>query len=325
MTAVRRAAWVLSAVLVAAPGPGRAAPGGSPPQNLREQRPVFRSGTDLVRVDVSVRDRTKAVTGLTAADFVVLDNGVRQTILDVSYGKLPIDVTVALDASYSVTGDKLDRLRRAVRQLMSDLGTDDRLKLMTFNQHVSRTVDFTSDAPAVERAMAAVTAGGATSIFDALSVALVSASDPDRRQLVVVFTDGQDSLSVTEPTALLDVARHAVAAVTAVVPFQTTSVSRPVGSFLTIRQTGQPETPLARAQATTLAELAAETGGRVIPVGPAVSLADVFRRALDLFRSSYVLHFSPRGVTPGGFHTLTVTVPRDSKFTVQARRGYFGG
>ena len=38
------------------------------------QRPIYRSGVDVVTVDVSVRSADKPVTGLTAADFEVLDN-----------------------------------------------------------------------------------------------------------------------------------------------------------------------------------------------------------------------------------------------------------
>ena len=49
------------------------------------------------------------VTGLTATDFVIQDNGVRQDVSAVSYGKVPIDVTVGLDVSTSVTGPLLDR------------------------------------------------------------------------------------------------------------------------------------------------------------------------------------------------------------------------
>jgi hypothetical protein len=49
------------------------------------------------------RDR-RAVVSLTAADSELLDNGVRRRISDVTYEKLPIDVTVVLDVSSSVTG-----------------------------------------------------------------------------------------------------------------------------------------------------------------------------------------------------------------------------
>jgi hypothetical protein len=79
-----------------------------------QQQPTFRSEINAVVVDASVRDRSRrAVTNLQPADFVVIDNGVPQEVDNVSYGKLPIDVTVALDVSYSVTGVVLERLRRA--------------------------------------------------------------------------------------------------------------------------------------------------------------------------------------------------------------------
>ena len=102
---------------------------------LRSQEPqVFRSAANGVSVDVTVRDRSRrGVPGLTAADFSLTDNGVPQEIANVSFGQLPIDVTVALDVSYSVNGVLLERLRTGVVQLMGDLTAKDRLKLMLFN------------------------------------------------------------------------------------------------------------------------------------------------------------------------------------------------
>ena len=105
---------------------------------LLAQQAKFTSSVDVVTVDVSARDGGKVVTGLTAPDFIVLDNGVKQEITDVTYGKLPIDITVALDVSYSVTGLQLQRLRVAIGQLMHDLGKEDRLRLMLFNERVRR-------------------------------------------------------------------------------------------------------------------------------------------------------------------------------------------
>ena len=158
----------------------------------QEQLPTFRSMANAVAVDVTVRDsKRKSVTGLKASDFEVYDNGVRQEVAEVSYGKLPIDVTVALDVSFSVTGLMLERLRSGVVTLMRDLAREDRLKLMLFNSRVARVVDFTNDEKKVEAAIKTAAAGGGTALFDSISVALVSAAPRDRRQLVVVFTDGE--------------------------------------------------------------------------------------------------------------------------------------
>lgn len=280
------------------------------------QQPTFRSEVNAVAVDVSVRDRSRRpVTDLRPADFQVTDNGVPQDVDNVSYGKLPIDVTVALDVSYSVTGSVLERLRRAIGQLMRDLRRGDRLKLILFNMRVTRIVDFTSDAEVVDRAIRTATAGGGTALLDAISVALVSASTPDRRQLIVFFTDGNDSTSVTPPGTLTTVAQRTRGTLTFVVP-SLTQFTRPAGTASASRQLSlRPLAPV-------LSGIAVETGGAMLPVGEDADLSGTFRRVLDDFRSAYVLYYNPRGVDRGGYHTLEVRVSREGA-TVQARRGYW--
>lgn len=287
------------------------------PQDPANPQAVFRASADLVTVDVSVRSGAHVVTGLAAEDFELVDNGVAQDITDVSFGKLPIDVTVALDVSYSVTGALFDRLRRAIVQMMSDLGKGDRLKLVAFNMRVKRVVDFTGDAAAVGAAIREASAGGGTSILDTISVVLVSAAPPDRRQLMVLFTDGGDSLSVTEPETLQAVGRRANTALTVVAPDTSLNLYGPLGQ-------GMVSADMQTGPMRVLAAVAEDTGGLVIPVRqPALDLAITFRRALDEFRSSYVLHFTPRGVDRKGLHTLAVNVRRSGTLTVRARRTYF--
>jgi Ca-activated chloride channel family protein len=303
----------LASLMVIAPGPARGVDrAGSP------QVPTFRAEVNAVVVDVSVRDRSRRpLTNLRAADFQVTDNGVPQQVDNVSYGKLPIDVTVALDVSYSVTGSVLERLRRAVGQLMRDLRREDRLKLILFNMRVTRIVDFTSDADVVDRAIRSVTAGGGTGLLDAISVALVSASTPERRQLLVFFTDGNDSTSVTAPETLTSVAQRTRGTVTFVMPPLPQPIRRPSAPG----SGGLQQSPL-RPLAPVLSAIAVETGGTVLPVGEYTDLTGAFRRVLDDFRSAYVLYYTPRGVDRGGYHALDVRVKHDGA-TVQARRGYW--
>lgn len=291
---------------------------GPPTRAQAEQAPTFRSSTSAVSVDVSVRDRgKKPVTGLTAADFTVLDNGVPQKVTEVSYGVRPIDITVGLDVSGSVTGPVLDRLRRAVVQLMGDLTKNDRLKLMLFNTQVHRSVDFTADVKAVEKAIRAVPAGGGTALYDAISVAMVGASEPERRQLIVFFTDGADSGSATPPAMLQLLADRARASLAFVVS-TTTDLPGLSNSQITVQSMfTRPVDP-------TLEQLAKNTGGSVLPIGLSVDLGSTFRRVLSDFRSAYVIYFSPTGVERAGFHTIQVQVGRPDA-VIQARRGYFGG
>ena len=284
------------------------------------QAPLFKSRTAGVMVDATVRDKNRrSVTGLKASDFQLTDNGVPQQVSDVSYGKLPIDITVGLDVSHSVTGSLLDRLRQGVVQLMGDLGKDDRLKLVLFNMRVTRIIDYTRDVRAVERAIRSATAGGGTSLVDAMSVSLVSEGPTDRRQLVVFFTDGSDSTSTSSESMVLGVARRTRATLAFVVPSNITSVNTFNGTTISVRAgtSNSSYHPLLNA-------LARETGGTIFPVGGSTNLSSAFRQVLNEFRNAYVLYFTPQGVERQGYHQIEVKVQRDDAQVV-ARRGYFGG
>ena len=291
-----------------------------PARQDRPAQPTFRSSTAAVMVDVTVSDRSgRPVTGLTAEHFELLDNSVVQQVHEVSYGKLPIDVTVALDVSHSVSGALIDRLRRAVVQLMDDLGPQDRLRLILFNMRITRTLDYTSDVKTIERAIRGAAAGGGTALLDAISVALVSPAPADRRQLAVFFTDGSDSSSTTPADILTAVAQRTRATLAFVVPSSAPALSMTSGMF-----SARATTVVRFANQPLLTALASETGGTILPVGGNANLSAAFRSVLSAFRSTYVLYYTPRGVDRTGYHRLEVKVNREGA-RVQARRGYFGG
>jgi VWFA-related protein len=181
----------------------------------------FRSNIDAVSVDVSVRRGKRPVSGLKASDFEIFDNGVPQKILDIGYEKLPIDVTVLLDVSESVTGPMLNELRRGVRQLREGLESRDRLKLVTFNMRIRRLADFAGPAVSADAAFESLEGTGSSAIFDALAVALTSQRAAGRRQLIVLFSDGVDSSSVIDPPLLVDVAKRSAPTIAAVLASST--------------------------------------------------------------------------------------------------------
>jgi VWFA-related protein len=313
---------------------------GRPDLQAPAPQATFRGGANAVTVDVTVRDRNRrAITDLKADDFEVSDNGVRQQVDSVSYGKLPIDITVALDVSYSVTGELLERLRQAVVQLMRDLGREDRLKLLLFNMRASRSVDFTNDVRAVEKAVRAAAAGGSTSLLDAVSIALVTRMTPDRRHLVVFFTDATDSTSTTTPEALRIVAQRTRATLTLVIPapIAPVTVIQSGGGAASRTPPGTTTTPTTITTSMTSRGLqltppsplepffnllTRETGGTVLRAATGADLSATFRRVLEDFRSAYVLYYNARGVDRGGFHELEVKVRREGA-TILARRGYW--
>ena len=295
-------ASVLAALLTA---PWLAGQTAAPPQGPS----AFRAAADAVSVDVSVQRDRRPVPDLKPSDFAVLDNGVPQEITDVTYERLPIDVTLLLDVSASVTGTVLDELRRALRQVRADLRPGDRLRLITFNMRVQRVVDFGDAASDVDQALPALTAGGSSAVLDGLAVALTTPELPGRRRLIVLFSDGQDSSSITEADTLLDVVRRSASTVAFILG--SLSSDRPASLLRTTSAT-------VGGFANRVAE---ETGGVVTSVTRGESLPSQFRRMLQDFRASYVLYFTPQGVDRSGAHTLDVRVNRPG-VTVRARRGY---
>src|SRR6185436_18111343 len=71
--------------------PQKPVPTPTPTPVQEPQRPVFRAGVDVVRVDVYPRSKNKIVEGLTAADFQLTEDGVVQSIETFEY--IPIDMS----------------------------------------------------------------------------------------------------------------------------------------------------------------------------------------------------------------------------------------
>jgi VWFA-related protein len=275
---------------------------------------TFRTGTDVVTVEASVQRDKRPVTGLKPGDFELLDNGVPQQISDLSYERLPIDVTVVLDVSASVTGAVLDQLRQSVRQLKADLTPRDRLKLVVFNMQMRRLADFEAPAATTDTAFASLSGRGSSAIFDSVAVELASPAVEGRRHLIVLFTDGEDSSSITDPEALFEVARRTTATVDIVLA--STAAER-TNAARFARSPGRPAITVGRLYD----QLARETGGRVVTTTAGENLASTFRRTLADFRASYVLYFTPQGVAASGDHSIDVRVKQDGA-EVRARRGY---
>lgn len=280
----------------------------------QDPRATFRTGADVVAIEASVWRDKRPVTGLKPGDFELFDNGVPQQISDLNYERLPIDVTVVLDVSASVTGAVLDQLRQAVRQLKADLGPRDRLKLVAFNMQVRRLADFEAPAASTDSAFASLSGRGSSAVFDAVAVQLASSALEGRRHLIVLFTDGQDSSSISDPDTLFDVARRTTATVDIVLA--STAPQRSNASPFA-RSPGRPPITVGRMYD----QLARETGGSVVPTTAGEDLAPTFRRTLADFRASYVLYFTPQGVARSGSHTIDVRVKQNG-VEVRARRGY---
>jgi len=279
-------------------------------------KPVFRTQTDVVSVSVAVYSGRRPVAGLGVSDFALTDNTIAQEIDSVTAQEVPIDVTLAVDVSGS-TADHLKQYRSDVAEIAKLLGPEDRLRLIAFGTDVVEVLPLQRQSGPLP--LDALQMSGMTSLNDALVDALVRSVAFDRRHLAVAFTDGHDTLSVTTPDRVLEVARQSETVLHLVI---TSSASIPTSSIPRAWPIPGRMNPKGREM---LLEAAEVTGGR--RGWPGIFNASVlgaFKEIFNDFRASYVLKYRPRGVPSSGWHDLTVSVPKQRGYTIRARRGYGG-
>jgi VWFA-related protein len=267
---------------------------------------VFRGGIDLVTVDVNVNNGKRSVTGLTPDDFEIYDNGVRQAVTDVSYGRLPIDLRLVFDTSGSIDDAELETYVRAMRQVARSLQPHDRCDIVTFSR---RIVEAAALQPAPVKIDARRVPGETTSFYDAVTLALITPPVLGRRQLTIVMSDGEDNSSFLDQAAMTEIVKRTDAVVYAVLP------------IAAWHATDDAHDKRMNERLSTLTSL---TGGRIVTPNHDLDIVPAFLTAIDEFRSSYVLAYTATGVERRGWHDLSVKVRASKPYVVRARRGYMG-
>ncbi len=279
---------------------------------------VFKTTVDGVAVDVLVTRDRRPVSGLTAADFTLHDNGVGQQIKSAMLEDVPVTLLLVLDTSASVQGALLAHLKSAARAVVAALRPVDRVGLLAFSHRVRLVVEPPASASALYPHLDALEADGDTSIYDATLAALTVRERVPGRTLMLVFSDGQDSTSWLKPHDVLAAAQRSDVVVHAVI----------VGPFSGAGTLPVPDGGLRRQfdqepylfNTVYLWRLAEDTGGAV-QQATSGTLQDAFVRVVNEFRSRYVLTYVPQGVPENGWHDVEVKV-RGRGMRVQARRGY---
>jgi VWFA-related protein len=234
------------------------------------------------------------VQGLTARDFALTDNGAAQEVQSVTLDRLPLSVTMVLDTSESVAGDRLAHLVQAGEGLTAALRPDDRAALITFSNLVDLRVPMTGQMTDLRSALRAIRGAGATALRDAVHLALELQPHDRTRPLVLVFTDGRDTASWLTEDAVVDSARRIGIVVHAVRVESDRFLDR----------------------------LADASGGRTWSATSDRQLRELFTRALDEMRARYLLTYTPHGVSGPGWHDLKVRL-KNGRADITARPGYF--
>jgi VWFA-related protein len=164
---------------------------------------TIRVKSDLVILNVGVADQKgRPILDLGRGDFLVYEDGVRQTITSFEPTQTPFSLVLLLDMSGSTLNFRTS-LKQAATRFIDALGPDDRVAVVTFHaaKKKGRTEDkietlapFTTNRRKIVEAISLAEGAGETNLYKALNYSLKELDkEGKRRKAVVVLTDGIDT------------------------------------------------------------------------------------------------------------------------------------
>jgi VWFA-related protein len=311
------------------------------PASAQDPDDVIRTQTSLVQLNIGVVDRQgRAVTSLTKNDFVVYEDGVKQSIQLFEPVDAPFSLVLMLDMSGSTINFR-QQLKLASQRFLDVLAPDDRVSIIQFNAGVKSLTGFTTDRQKTAYAIEIANGAGETHFYQALKYALKELEKEDkRRKAIVVLTDGLDtqlrnsdraslSKAQTEEEALATIQPHASADLNSVLA---AADRQGVTIYPLALPSGDPKrlpmpTPniigIYAAARTRLQSLADRTGGRLNEIDRLQYMAQLYIEVAASLRSLYTVAYQPAGERPRGkWHEIKVEVA-PSDLTARTKPGYY--
>ena len=319
---VRRAALVSFLLLAfASAGQAQSAADAAEPLDTPRQPSLFRSATQLVPLSVTVIDADdQFVRGLTADEFLVLEDGVPQQVQFFDATDVPLDLIILLDTSSSMS-HKMPIVHQAAAGFLDTLRPGDRGAVVAFNDGVDIVQGLTDDAAALRAAIQRTRARGATSLHNALYIALKqfgqssrSTAGEVRRQAIAVLSDGEDTSSLVSFDDVLATARKSGVSI---YPIGLRSAYTAAQAALVYERRNFSQSEYS------LRKLAQETGGKVFFPKEAAELTDVYAAIAAELASQYSIAYSPsNSATDGRYRRIVVKVESRPELRLRTRSGY---
>jgi len=295
--------------------PPQQPPAGTPPPPGRQQ-PAFRAGVELVSLNVTVVDAANHyATDLLQDEFNVFEDGIKQDVTFFNKTNLPIALSVLLDTSASME-NKLQTAQDAAVGFAKRLRPQDLAEVIDFDSRVAVLQNFTNNAGELEQAIRKTSAGGSTSLYNAVYIALkdlkkVVAKNTEeiRRQALVLLSDGEDTSSLLPFEEVLDLAKRSETAI----------------YTIGLRAQEGPETGTKgfKEAEFVLKQLAQETGGRAFFPIQVSELSGIYGQISDELSSQYTIGYTSRNPRrDGAWRRIVVRVNRPS-MNARTKQGYF--
>ncbi len=278
----------------------------------QENVPTFKSEVKLVNVYATVTDQHGApVGGLKQDDFEIYEDGIPQKIaVFAKESELPLSIVVALDTSLSTRKDIRLEVNAAREFAKSILRPVDAMALYQFSETVDELVGFTSDINRIDRGLKRARVGAATALYDAIYLASKALLRRQGRKVLVVITDGGDTISSVDYQEALRFAQEADTLVYSIIDVP---IEASAG-----RNTGGEHA---------LIQMSTDTGGKYYYADSPEGLTRAFKQVSEELRTQYLLGYYPvKRVSESDFRRIEVKLkpgPETQGLNVRHRTGYY--
>jgi VWFA-related protein len=303
---------------------------------------VVRTDVSLVQLNVGVVDnRGRAVTSLSRNDFVVYEDGVKQSIAQFEPTNAPFSVVLLLDMSGSTITFR-EQLKLATTRFLDALAPEDRVAVVQFNAKIKKISNFGSNRKDTVYAINIAEGAGETHLYDALMFSLKELEkEGKRRKAIVVLTDGLDTQmrsvdraavarAQTDEEALKAIRPDASGPLTAVLNSADRQgvtifpLALPSGDPKRLPIPGPDITGIYAAARTRLQSIANRTGGRLTEINRLDQMARLYAEVAADLRTLYTVAYQASGGRPrdGKWREIKVEVAYP-ELIARTRPGYF--
>jgi Ca-activated chloride channel homolog len=272
----------------------------------------FKVDVKLVNVFVTVTDEHGApVANLVKDNFQVFEDDHPQkiSVFD-KESELPLSIVLDIDTSLSTRKDLPLELASARRFAHTIIRPVDALSLYDFSEIVSQDLPFTSDLKVIDRGIDHPHTGAATALYDAIYLGSEALENRQGRKVLVVITDGGDTVSQMSYKDAVRAAQQAEAIVYSIIDVP---IEASAG-----RDTGGEHA---------LIQLSEDTGGKYYYAASLAQLDQAFRAISDELRTQYLLAYYPaQRLADSDFRRIEVKlagIPDSANYKARNRTGYY--
>ena len=287
----------------------------SSPKSEGQSNPAttLKVDVNLVNVFVTVTDATGAPIGGLKKENFILEEDDRQQKIAVfdKESALPLSIALAIDTSLSTRHDLPLEQASAKKFAHAIMRPVDAMAVYAFSEVVNEaTPGFIPELKRIDEGIDHIRMGAATALFDAIYLTSRALGHRKGRKVIVLITDGGDTISKVD---YKEAVRSAVEAEALVYSIIIVPIEASAG-----RETGGEHA---------LIQLSEDTGGKYYYATSTSQLDEAFRKISDELRTQYLLAYYPSQQTSfSEFRRIGVEVTGvadASAYRVRHRAGYY--